>query len=91
MAVLQLVEVLAASANEGTVLSSGNVDTENNAVAQNSGGLLELGLDLLHEVGLATEPDLVGGLALSGAVWENRNISNLSHSTWERKLSLTNE
>lgn len=61
--------MLAASANEGAVLSDRDLHAEHYTVLKRGDGLLELRLELCDELGLATETDLVARLPLAGATY----------------------
>ena len=66
-AVLEIVEVLTAATDKGTVLRDGDVDAEDDTVLEVRGDPLELHLELRDELGLTAEADLVTKLALAGA------------------------
>ena len=78
-AVLEVVEVLATAADEGPVLTNGDLNTENNAVLELRGDLLQLRLELGDELRLATQADLVRRLSLARAA-HAQNISTTPHS-----------
>ena len=64
---LEVVQVLATTADEGPVLTNGDLNTENNSVLEVRGDLLQLRLELRDQLGLAAQADLVRRFALTGA------------------------
>jgi hypothetical protein len=64
---LKLVEVLSPATDECTMLSSRDLDTENDSVAQFGDDLLKLSFDFCDELRLTTQMDLIEGLARTGA------------------------
>lgn len=68
--------MLTATADEGTMLSDRDVDTEDDAVLEIRGDFLELHLELCHELGLTAKADLVTGLTLAGAAHNAEQTSS---------------
>ena len=59
--------MLSTSADEGAVLNGGDLNTEDDAVAQLSSLLLELSLNLGNKLRFATQMDIVGRFTWTGA------------------------